>query len=184
MKELKFVANPGEIIIDNRKLVSRASFPKCDSRAFPAAPFRRGLVHVLLEESVEILYQVVAKKRCNCADLAGRKNAEQPLRMSEPCLYLALDHRYPVFVKEGSFECSYLCAEFSSNGCKAQLHIAVRIEDEMMRSARGAFKKRGIEAIFGRRSHCPNLSNDFNLDSRQLAVGAACHSCSLQAEGR
>ena len=52
-----------------------------------------------------------------------------------------------------------------------------------MRSACRAPKKRGIEAISRRLSHCPYLSNDLNLDRRQLGGGAACHSCSLQAEG-
>jgi hypothetical protein len=141
-------------------------------------------MHVLLEETIEVLHHVVAKERGDRADLGGWEDAQQPPRMSEPCFNLALHHRYSVFVKESSLERSHLCAEFSGDGLKAQLHVSVQIKDEMMRSACGALKKRGIEAISRRCSHCPDLSNDLNLDRRQLAGGAACHSCSLQAEGR
>jgi len=144
----------------------RSSLLFCVSRAFLAAPFRRRLVHVLLEEPVEVLYQVVAKKRSNCAYLAVRKDAQQPLRISEPCLYLELDHGYPVFVKESSLDRSHLYAEFSRNGREAQLHITMRLKDEVMGSACRALKKRGIEAISRRGSHCPDLSNDLNLDRR------------------
>ena len=103
--------------------------------------------------------------------------------MSEPRLYLARDHSHSVFLKECSLDSSHLCTEFTSDGLKAQLHIPVRIKDEMMRSACRAPKKRGIEAISRLLSHCPYLSNDLNLDRRQFAGGVACHSCSLQAEG-
>jgi hypothetical protein len=86
--------------------------------------------------------------------------------MSEPCFYLALGHSHPVFVEEGSLERSHFCAEFSSDGCKAKLHVAVRVKDEMMRGACSTLKKRGIEAVSRRGSHCSYLSNDLNLDRR------------------
>jgi hypothetical protein len=39
-----------------------------------------------------------------------------------------------VFVKEDPLERSYLDPEFARGGCRAQLHVAVRVKDEMTRS--------------------------------------------------
>jgi hypothetical protein len=50
-----------------------------DSRAFFSAPFLRRLVHVLFEETVEVLHRVVTKERCDCTDFRGWENAQQSL---------------------------------------------------------------------------------------------------------
>ena len=130
---------------------------------------------MLLEESVEVLHHVVAKDRGNCADLGARENAEQRLRVSESGFYLALNHCLVVFVEEDSLERSHLYPKFPCDGCQAQLHVAVRIEDEMAGSACGVLKERSVKTFSRRCPQCSYLSDDVLLDCRQLGRGAACH---------
>jgi hypothetical protein len=109
-------------------------------------------VHVLLEEAIEVLYEAVAKKRRNRADLGGRKDAEQPLRKVQAGLQLAPRHCFVVFAKEGPLERSHLYPEFSCDGCEPQLHVAVRGKDEVVRNARRVLEEGCIDSVFRRRS--------------------------------
>jgi hypothetical protein len=130
-------------------------------------------MHVFLEKAIEVLHHVVAEEGRNRTDLGGREYAEQQLRESESGFYLALDHCPVVFVKEDSLERPHLDAEFSCNGCQPQLHVAVRIKDEMMRCARRVLKKRAMDAFSRRRSQSAYLLNDLVFDSRQRSGWAA-----------
>jgi hypothetical protein len=78
-----------------------------------------------------------------------------------------------VLIEEDSLECSHLNADLSCNGCQPQLHVAVRIEDEMMSSARRVLKKRAMDAFSRRRSQSGYLLNDLVFDSRQRSGWAA-----------
>lgn len=128
---------------------------------------------MLLEKAIEVLYSVVTQEGRNGANLGGREYAEQRLREGESGLYLALNHCLVKFLKEGSLERSHLDAEFPRDGCQPQLHVSVRIENEMMSGARGVLKKRGLDRFFRRCSQSSYLSNDLILNSRQRTGGAA-----------
>jgi len=151
----------------------RALYLTCDSCTFLTAPFRWGLVHMLLEKAIEVLHSVVTKEGRNGADLVRREYAEQRLREGESGLYLALNHCLVVFLKEDSLERSHLDAEFPRYGRQPQLHVSVRIENEMMNGAREVFKKRGAERLFRRCSQSAYLSNDLVLNCRQRTGGTA-----------
>ena len=104
----------------------------CDSLSFPATPFGRGLVHVFLEEAIEVPYQDIAKDLRNHADLCGRKEAKQPLRESQTGLNLKLRQGPSVLSSENALQRSYLYPEFSCDPREPQLNIAVRSKDEVM----------------------------------------------------
>lgn len=90
-------------------------------------------MHVLFEESIEILNDVVAKVRRNRADFCGREDAEQVLREVESYFYLKLHHRPLVIGDEEPLECSHLNSEFFRDDPEPQLHIAMSGKNEMAR---------------------------------------------------
>lgn len=110
-------------------LVHCGSSGSRDYGAFLLTPLRWGLVHVLLEEAIEVLHEVVAQNRCNHTDLGCRKYAEQPSGECEARLYLEFRHGHMVLADEGPLQRSHFHSKLSGNGPEPQLHIAVRGKD-------------------------------------------------------
>ena len=98
-------------------------------------------MHVLLEKSVEVLHQVVAKQRSDCTDLGGRKDTQHPTGEGQADLDLILRHGQPVLACKCALECTHLDPEFFRYGRHPQLDVAVRSKDEVMHNSGGALQK-------------------------------------------
>lgn len=97
-------------------IVRRASFRLRNSCALLAAPLAWGLMHMLLEESIEVLHEAIAQDSRNCTDLGWWKYAEQPLSECQADLCLKCRHGRLILVSESSFQRSHLHPKFTDDG--------------------------------------------------------------------
>ena len=119
---------------------------------------------MLFEEAIEVLHEFVTKKCCNCADLGGRKDAEQVPREGQTDFDLKLRHRFLVFGNEGSLKRSHLNSECSSKYAEPKLHVSMADQNEVVRKRGRTLKQRGKGTAARRRSQGPDLRDDLVLD--------------------
>ena len=82
-------------------------------------------MHVLLEETVEVLDTFVAQSRGNGADLRRWIYVQQTFCEVEASLHLKLRHRHLVVAEECSLQRPHLYSHFTCNGAQPQTDVTV-----------------------------------------------------------